>query len=153
MILRESAEGQILYCLISLALGGSRESTKCSYREGLIRHPQLYLESWSDFSFAVGAQAWNQLPRWCQPQFWYHFNAEGLGGGRRVGVGGGQFLNGRDLRTRYRRKAVGFVFSASFSGWPLSSNTDVAKCVIVIFLWHISKAVRGINHIAVTVWV
>lgn len=26
-------------------------------------------------------QAWNQLPRWCQQQFQYHFSAEDLGVG------------------------------------------------------------------------
>lgn len=52
----------------------------------------------------------------------------------------------RDLRTRFRRNAIGFMFLASFSGWPFSSNTDVAKCVTVIFLWqNISKAVREVT--------
>jgi len=65
-----------------------------------------------------------------------------------VGEWGGwsQLLNGRDLRTRYRRNAVGFMFCASFSGWQLSSNADIALCVSVVLLWqNISKAVRGVT--------
>lgn len=111
--------------------------TKCSYRMGLIHHLQLYLESWSDF-FTVCAQAWNQLLRWCQQQFWYHFNANPRGSRREQGVGHlcvYWLLNGTAMRTRY----------VSFSIWWLSTNTDVIKCVTVIFLWHISKAVRRVN--------
>lgn len=84
-ILKKSVQGQTLYCLVSLAFGGSRESTKCSYREGQILSPQLYLESWSDFYITVHAHSWNQLPGWCQQPFWYHFNEEGLERGRMGG--------------------------------------------------------------------
>ena len=73
-----SEEGEVLYCLVSLVFAGLFDSIKCSYREGLIHCPWLYVWSWSDFS-AVSVQAWNQPPERYWQQFQYCFKAKGLG--------------------------------------------------------------------------